>query len=117
MKGLAILLMILPTSGVLAAAQASDTPNAQDIAQAHSEYVNEPCRQLIDQCDGALATPAAAIEGLDCRGQRDGSARCRFRVRSQSCKGRLFRGYGEEPQAWSARDFSRAPFRIRMRCR
>lgn len=103
-------------SAALAAGQAS-LPAERDIAEAYTDYSAEHCRRLIDQCVPMHATSAEAIRDLTCRRIRNGIARCRFAVGLDRCEARLTARDDGQGVRWTARDFSTAPWRLRVRCR
>jgi len=89
-------------------------PTPLDVATAYTEAVNETCRQLIDQCEGVPPVTPAEIEGLSCRLRSRQAATCRFVAQARHCSARFTRRSSDA--AWQARDFSRSPRVLRVRC-
>ena len=110
-----IIIFALLLSACAARADPSPVPGESDIADAYTDYTAEHCRRLIDQCVPMHATSAAAISNLTCRARRGGSADCRFAVGMDRCTARLT--LDATSGRWTARDYSVAPWRLRLRCR
>ncbi|HET9638492.1 MAG TPA: hypothetical protein VFP12_04720 [Allosphingosinicella sp.] len=113
--GCASMLATLPAA---AAALPPALPGPLEALQAYKDHEAEPCRKLIDLCEGHIEpTKVSGISGLDCRPAGPAKARCRFTVSGRlRCRARFV---FEDGAAWyvDRAPRGREPRALQVRCR